>query len=140
MSLIMRMMTVSALGLALLVPLCFGQTPAPQTVASSPGGWQAAAPRQEISPQFAFNPMGGPKGTGSWAIAADGRDGLHGYWRKAFPVVGGKTYRFSAVRKTVDVSEPRRSAVARILWQDGQGRSVRADPPNEADAKANLPI
>src|SRR5262249_14380234 len=52
--------------------------------------------------------------------------------QKTMPVVGGKFYRFHAVRKTQDVEVPRYSAVARILWQDDKGKSVRVDPPTES--------
>jgi predicted amidohydrolase len=93
------------------------------------------SPRAEIQPGLSFNPKGGPKGDGGWIIAADEREGLHGWWQKTFPVAGGKYYRFRAVRKVENVLVPRRSAVARIVWQDGAGKRV---PMSQAPAAGYL--
>src|SRR5690349_14206921 len=66
------------------------------TVQTTPGGWVAAAPRDEIRPEFAYNPHGGPDGQGCLAVTADRREGLDGWWTKSFPVTGGRHYRFTA--------------------------------------------
>jgi predicted amidohydrolase len=95
----------------------------------APPGWQTAAPRAEIRPQFAYDSQGGPDRQGSFIIRADEREGLAGHWQKTFPVTGGKTYRFSALRKIENIAEPRRSVLARILWQDEQGKAVLRDTP-----------
>ncbi|MCS6852071.1 MAG: carbon-nitrogen hydrolase family protein [Gemmataceae bacterium] len=92
--------------------------------ASLPEGWAAACPREELRPNFAYDPHGGPRGRGAFLIRHDPREGLHGWVEKAFPVVGGKHYRFSAVRKVTNVAVPRRSAVVRIRWQDDAGKPV----------------
>ncbi len=97
--------------------------------APPPAGWQTAAPRDEISPVFSFEPKGGPNHDGSFVITHDSREGLDGWFQKSFTVSGGEFYRFQAVRKTRDVSVPRRSAVARVLWSDAAGRMVSADVP-----------
>lgn len=91
---------------------------------TAPEGWQTAAPRDEIRPEFSFQPNAGADGQGSFVIQADGREGLDGYWTKTFSIEGGRHYRFSALRKLKNVESPRRSAVARISWQDDKGRSV----------------
>jgi predicted amidohydrolase len=101
--------------------------------AAEPGGegWVSAAPRPEIQPNFVFrserDKNGGPEARLSLIIQADEREGLDGYWMKTFPVTGGKHYRFSALRKAVNVASPRRSLVARITWQDAKGRTVERD-------------
>jgi predicted amidohydrolase len=100
-----------------------------------PAGWETASPRDEIRPLFSFDPAGGPHKTGSWVIAADDREGLHGWFRKTFPVTGGKSYRFHAVRKVHGVPVPRRSVVARVVWRDDAGRPV---PLSEPPAKGYL--
>lgn len=95
-----------------------------------PPGWKAASPRDEIRPAFSFDPSGGPKKDGALAIAADGREGLHGWFEKSFPVAGGKHYHFHAVRKVHNVAVPRRSAVVRVLWRDDAGKPVpMSEPP-----------
>jgi predicted amidohydrolase len=96
---------------------------------SAPDGWQTAAPRDEIRPQFTYNPKGGKDGKGGFVISADQREGLDGYWVKTFPVVGGKHYRFFALRKVENIAEPHRSAVVRILWRDDNGKAVNWDKP-----------
>ena len=96
---------------------------------SAPDGWQTAAPRPEIRPQFAYEPKGGRDGKGSLVIAADEREGLDGYWVKTFPITGGQHYRFFALRKIENIASPRRSVVARIIWQDGNGKPVLRDEP-----------
>jgi predicted amidohydrolase len=92
-------------------------------------GWQAQSPREEIRPQFRYEPKQDGRDSERLLIASDEREGLHGYWTKSFPIEGGKHYRFSAVRKTENVELPRRSVLARVLWRDNQGRSVRRDEP-----------
>src|SRR2546421_5928184 len=81
-------------------------------------GWKPASPRDEIRPSFSFDPKGGPKSDGSLIIAEDEREGLHGWWQKTYPIVGGRHYHFQALRKVQNVKVPRRSAVVRIVWQD----------------------
>jgi predicted amidohydrolase len=96
-------------------------------VPGAPEGWTVAAPRDEIRPQFAFDPKGGPDGQGAMIIEADGREGLDGAWVKTFPVAGGRPYRFQALRKIDNVALPRRSAVAKITWLDAAGQRVPYD-------------
>ena len=97
-----------------------------------PDGWTTAQPRDELRPKFSYDPRGGRDGKGAFAIAADGRDGLDGWWTKAVPVKGGSHYRFHAARKTDGVSLPRQSALVRIVWQDDKGHSVALDAPTVA--------
>jgi predicted amidohydrolase len=118
---------------ASLLALCAAQPPANgKKGAASPEGWQTASPRDEVAPQFAFDPQGGPKRTGSLVITADEREGLHGWWTKPFPVTGGKHYRFRAVRRVENVEVPRRSASVRLLWRDENGKSVPMSEPSVA--------
>lgn len=96
---------------------------------SAPDGWQTAAPRDEIRPQFDYKPKGGKDGKGAFLIIADEREGLDGYWLKTFSITGGKHYRFFALRKVDNVAAPSRSVVVRILWQDANGKPVNWDKP-----------
>jgi predicted amidohydrolase len=97
-------------------------------------GWQAAAPRDEIRPAFEHLATGGREGHPALAIRADGREGLHGYWTRSFRIEGGQHYRFSVFRRVHNVDLPRRSAPARIVWQDDHGNLVKRDEP----VKTNL--
>ncbi len=103
-------------------------------------GWSARSPRDEIRPEFSFDPLGGPKHAGSLVIRHDERDGLDGWFQKSFSVTGGEFYRFAAVRKLTDVAVPRRSALVRILWQDDGGAMVSADvPKQQAEELGHVP-
>jgi predicted amidohydrolase len=116
--------------ISLVCLLPFGARPSSADPASpAPTGWEPAAPRAEIRPQFTFDPKGGPDGNGALVIAADDRDGLHGWWQKTFPVTGGKHYRFHAVRKVHEIPVPRRAAAVRVVWQDDAGKPVPTDEP-----------
>ena len=73
---------------------------------------------------------GGPDGQACFIIKADKREGLDGFWKKAFPVTGGKAYRFHAKYKASGVAVPRLSVVAEVRWRDAQGRPVPSDEPS----------
>lgn len=102
------------------------------TAHAAPPGWETASPRTEIAPDFAFDPAGGPDRGGSFIISSDKREGLMGRWTRTFPVEGGKHWHFSVLRKITGPGDPRRSAVARILWQDEAGKPVLHDEPSSA--------
>jgi len=92
--------------------------------ATVPGDWTAEAPRDEIRPQFAYHPEGGPDGRGALVITADDRQGLNGAWVKTFPVTGDRWYRFCVLRKAENVADEHRSVVVIFTWQDDEGRLV----------------
>jgi predicted amidohydrolase len=94
-----------------------------------PDGWQAESPRDEIRPGFSYSRGGGRDGRGALVISADSREGLQGCWSKTFAIKGGGYYRFSAARRAVSVASPRRSIVARVVWQDDEGKLVARDQP-----------
>jgi predicted amidohydrolase len=108
---------------------------------SPPDGWNTAAPRDELRPAFSYDPTGGRDCKGAFVLKSDDREGLHGWFEKSFPVAGGKYYRFHTARQTTGIAVPRRSAVARIAWQDDKGRKVPADePPGPKEKKGYPPM
>jgi predicted amidohydrolase len=111
-----------------------GKTSAPVET-PSPDGWTTHSPRDELFPAFDIDRKGGADGGLALIISADKREGLHGHWQKVFPIEGGKHYKFHALRKVNNVATPRRSVVARIVWQDEKGRPV---PLSEPAAKGYL--
>lgn len=133
-------MTRSIICFALVAPLFFvSQNDAwcdeslAARVETAPEGWTAGANRDEIRPTLAYRSAGGRDGKGAFVIQQDDREGLHGYWMKAFPVKGGEYIRFQAWRKIEgDVLVPRQSASVRILWHDTDGRNVPQDEPPAA--------
>jgi predicted amidohydrolase len=103
------------------------------SVAGAPPGWQTAAPREEIRPEFACEPAGGVDGKECLIIRAAQREGLDGCWKKSFPVTGGKSYRVSALYRAQNVSVARRSVVMNLDWRDAQGHNVPLDEPTVAN-------
>lgn len=112
-----------------LAPPAFAQGRAPVGADAANDGWTTGSPREEIRPEFARRNKGGRNGQGSLVIKADAREGLDGFWTRSFPINGGKHYRFSAYRSIRNIDIPRRSVVAQISWQDGQGKAVLRDTP-----------
>jgi len=96
-------------------------------------GWMPVSPRDEIRPGFNTEPTSGVDGSYCLVIRTDAREGQDGAWVKTLPVTGGKHYRFSACYRARSVELPRRSIVAKLDWQDGQGRSVPLDQPTVAN-------
>src|SRR5205085_12286353 len=96
---------------------------------TAPDGWVAGAPRDEIRPEFAHQPHGAVDGRACLIIKADHREGLDGFWKKVFPITGGKPYHFQASYRAQGIAVPRRSIVAEIHWSDARGRPVRLDEP-----------
>ena len=120
--------------LALLLASCAtASAPAPQE-------WRTASPRDEIKPEFRFEPASGRDGKGSLVIEHDRREGLQGCWIRSFPVEGGAYYKFQAARRVKDVTLARRSAAARILWRDEKGKDVLLDEKWERDILRNFPL
>jgi hypothetical protein len=114
---------------ALLSALCVLTTYAIAAEPASTDGWTSVAPRDEIKPLFRYEPTSGRDGKPALVIAGDDRDGTTGWWQRKFAVEGGKTYRFIAWRKIDGVESARRSGLARVLWSDGKGRTVKRDEP-----------
>ena len=95
-------------------------------------GWTTYSPRDEIKPEFSFDPNGGPKQDGSFIIESGANEGQQGGWTKTFAVESGKHYRFSALRKMAGVENERRFGVVRIHWRDKVGRHVHHAEPSNA--------
>lgn len=92
-------------------------------------GWTTGAPRPEIRPEFDREPSGDPAGEPLLVIRSGGRPGTDGYWTRAFPVEGGKAYRFAVRYRASGVELPRRSVVVELHWRDAQGGRVNLDEP-----------
>ena len=125
-------LSVWAIIALLTVPSCAAELPSTGGSGKDnplPAGWVTAAPREEIRPEFSFEPQGGPTHAGSFVIRHDLREGLDGWFQKSYPVTGGDFVRFQAARKLTAVTLPRRSALVRVLWQNDDGQMVSADVP-----------
>lgn len=96
-----------------------------------PPGWTTAVIRDEIAPQFRYDPSGGPGRDGCFVTESDSRPGLIGRWTRTYPVSGGQHYAFRALRH-IDGADGRRTAVIRLHWRDTQGKAVQRDEPSAA--------
>ena len=103
----------------------------PPAGAPVPAGWTTAVVRDEIAPNFRYEPQGGPARDGSFVIESDERPGLIGRWTRTLPVSGGKYYTFRALRQSLN-ADGRRAAVVRLLWRDAKGKPVQHDEPSTA--------
>jgi len=123
------LMLGGVIGFAVVAVVAADPPPRANSTTAAPDGWSIAAPRDEIRPEFAYDPSGGPDGKGCLTIKADRREGLDGCWTKSFPVTGGKHYRFDARYQSTGVAIPRRSVVAEVHWRDAKGKKVPLDEP-----------
>ena len=86
-------------------------------------GWRPYSPREEIAPR-------------SWVereaqaglvlgLAGRGDDAVDGRWAREVPAVPGKTYAFGAAYRAKGVDSPSRSVLARLVWLDAAGETMR---------------
>ena len=101
--------------------------------ASPPDGWKALPIREEIAPAFEYRKSGGKDDGEVFAISADEREGLAGYWTKTIAIEPGKHYRFRVWRKAEGIESPRKVAVARIHWRSENGEQVLHDEEFNGD-------
>ncbi len=94
--------------------------------------WTSKSPRDEIRPLFSRAGKDGQSNSDRLTIEADQREGLFGWWESTIKISGGHDYLFSVRRKTTNVDLPRRTTVARVLWQDSDGKAVKRDAPSWA--------
>lgn len=108
--------------------------------APAPSGWTFASPRSEAEPAHAWNPKAGREGKGAWVIETGEGEQWIGCWETALPVQGDRWYEFTAWRKHSAMLEARRSVVARVLWQDENGKPVQWEAPAKSGyAKGLVP-
>jgi predicted amidohydrolase len=100
--------------------------------AAPTGVWTEQSPRDELRPTFSRDGE-------ALVIAHDAREGLDGWYQQKFDVTGGDFMKFSVVRKTTGVENPRHSSLVRIVWTDAKGKAVPAATPG-ASAEPEHPI
>ncbi|MFT5527235.1 MAG: hypothetical protein ACI9HK_005217, partial [Pirellulaceae bacterium] len=87
------------------------------------GEWTAITHRKETKPSYAILDKQGLGGGIAYSIRAS-EHVQQGAWVRSFPVTGGKHYRISAWRRTVDVKSPRRSTVIKATFLDNENGLV----------------
>ncbi|HYN04441.1 MAG TPA: carbon-nitrogen hydrolase family protein [Vicinamibacteria bacterium] len=86
-------------------------------------GWRPYAAREEIAPRSWTERDA--QGVLLLGLAGRGDDGVDGRWAREVPVVPGKTYGFGAAYRARDVASPSRSVLARLVWLDAAGETMR---------------
>jgi predicted amidohydrolase len=90
---------------------------------ASTDGWRPYATREEIAPR-SWSDRDGQGGV-RLGLAGRGDDAVDGRWAREVPVVPGKTYAFGAAYRAQDVASPSRSVLARLVWLDAAGETMR---------------
>ena len=107
----------AALLLALVAPTsAFGE-------AASTDGWRPHAAREEIAPRSWSDRDA--QGALRLGLSGRGDDAVDGRWAREVPVVPGKTYAFGAAYRAQGVASPSRSVLARLVWLDAAGETMR---------------
>lgn len=100
-------------------------------VEGMPDGWKTWSPRSELAPRFSVDPKAGRTGQGALRIDGNGIAGVYGAWQYRIEnLIAGHRYRLAARYRTQGISDPLRSASARLCWFDAAGK--RARPPEYA--------
>lgn len=106
-----------------------------------PVEWTPHSPREELQPEFRYEPKGGDQGQPAIVITAKPSAAQQGWVEKVYHVSGGKAYHFETRRKAQDVASPRRSLVVRIRWTDANGKMVMDDiPPGHENDPGYAPL
>jgi predicted amidohydrolase len=92
--------------------------------------WTFKSQRPEIFPKHWVEQDFQSQGKPGLALSGNDKEHANGCWTKTLPVVAGKSYKFSINYLANHVEEPNRSVLARVLWQDENGKRVgRAEYP-----------
>jgi predicted amidohydrolase len=97
------------------------------STSAAPGDWTVWSPRAEVTPRSQITETGGYDSKGTLVLETGSGEHWIGCWTRTLAVEGGKHYRFHAMRRFENVSLPRRSVYARVIWQDGDGKPVTWD-------------
>lgn len=87
-------------------------------------GWELTSPRDEIGVTGEFDTE-----ANLLRLVSPESEARNGFWERTFPIEGGKSYRFFALRKAEGIEHPRRSCVVRIEWYDDDDRAVPSPHP-----------
>ena len=88
------------------------------------GDWQFESQRQEIAPVASVDKNQLFEGKPTMVLQGGGKDHAAGYWYRIVPAVAGDYYHFKTHFKSHNVDEPARSILARVLWEDVDGKIV----------------
>ena len=104
-----------------VVALLFAASAFGEAVATE--GWRPYAARDEIAPRT----WSDRDGQGGLLLGLEGRGdaAVDGRWAREATVVPGKAYAFGAAYRASGVASPARSVLARLVWLDAAGETMR---------------
>lgn len=105
----------------------------------SVGDWKFESQRPEIAPVHAVNKKATHEGSPTLSLSGGGKEFAAGQWYSTVVVEPGTFYEFRTYFKASQVEEPQRSILARVLFQDGDGKLVgfREYPATLRDERKN---
>lgn len=110
--------------LALVAPASAFVLPAAALGEGAPtDGWRPLAAREEMAPRSWSERDA--RGGLVLGLAGRGDDAVDGRWAREVPVVAGKAYGFGASYRATGVASPARSVLARLVWLDAAGETMR---------------
>lgn len=92
--------------------------------------WQKWSPRPEIAPNFSISSNEGRAHDSALRLATSSTAQFGSWTHEVKAINAGATYRFTAWYKSKNISNERRSVIARLEWRNAKGEQVR--PPEYA--------
>jgi predicted amidohydrolase len=88
------------------------------------GDWSFGSQRNDIAPEWFMDDKIKCDGRPTLVLAGNGTDRVNGYWYAIKEVEARNYYHFRVKYLAEQVEEESRSVLARIIWQDDQGKVV----------------
>jgi len=92
-----------------------------QDIAST---WKFESQRKQIEPGYSMDTKNTFKGMPTLILNGVGKEYADGHWYKMVNVIAGEYYEFRGYYNATDVEEPKRSILARVIWQNESGKQV----------------
>lgn len=86
--------------------------------------WKFEFQRKEIAPLSAIDSKNTFAGKPTLVIEGGGKAHADGHWHKTVGVEGGAFFQFKCAFQTINVDEPARSILSRILWMNENGKQI----------------
>src|SRR5688500_11235241 len=86
--------------------------------------WKFESQRPEIAPRYAVDKKATFEGSPTLSLSGGGKEFAAGHWFRIVSVEPGTFYAFRTHFKSSQVDEPKRSILARVIFQDDAGNLV----------------
>ena len=124
--------------ISLLCVIVFCGTAVAQDHGIDASEWKFESQRKEISPVGFIDSTVTYEGKPTLVLAGGGKEYSNGHWYTIRNVEPGAYVQFRANFIAINVEEPERSVLARIIWQDGKGERIGTpEYPASFPAKSN---